>query len=661
MRRRALSTATALAVLAGSAALSVALPGTAVADSDKELAVKTVADMAVDGVHQRVYLSAPEDDAVVVTDYAGTELRRITGLDGVKGLALSTDSTRLYAAVSETNTIAAIDTATDTRAATYELGGAQAPLDLAVAGSTVWFSYGGSGKGSIGSLDPTRETPEVTLGQTGRYTFYGAPVIATSPDGTELAAAEKETSGGVVSVYDLSGTTATERVTKALDGAFYDQLAFSPDGTQLVTASGAPYEHPVYSTTDLSKVHTYPSGDYGAGVAISPAGTVAAGTSSWYGDDLHIYRQGGTTPIRTYEFGNTSSTSGGDTLVDGVLSWSPDGAELFAVSDNYDGNIRFHAYTEPARTAPTLTVDTPAKATRGKPLTVTGKISSTVPFTAPVTLTVTRTDVENPSGTVLKTVTAAADGSYSFTDTPAAGGKVTYKVAYAGDADHAPVGTSASVEVSRTATTLTLDKNKKVYEYGSDVSFTAHLGTTYKNRKVEIYADPYGGDKPKKLVKSGTVNAAGNLSVTLDLTRDATLTAVYAGDARYEPKTVTNTVYTRARASVALSGHYKSGTIGSTTYAYFHKKSPVYATTSMNYYPGRKFRLDLQVYSGGAWQSGNSEYFKLGSTGTTKMNLGAPGSAGHKFRIRTVYVNETSGDYVNSTKYSGWKYFYSTN
>ncbi|MGY0017486.1 WD40 repeat domain-containing protein [Streptomyces sp. YJ-C3] len=660
MRRRALSTATALAVLAGSAALSVAVSGTAVADSAKALGVKTVADIAVDGVHQRVYLSAPQDDAVVVTDYSGTEVKRITGLDGVQGLALSADSGRLYAALQNTDKIAAIDTADTTKVTSYDLGGADAPTDLAVAGSTVWFSYGASAEGSIGSLDPTQETPAVSLGQSGR-TFYGAPVLAVSQDGTELAAGEQASSGGVVAVYDLNGGTATQRVAKGLDGSFYDQLAFSPDGSQLVTASGSPYEHPAYATTDLSKVHTYPSGDYGAGVAISPSGTVAAGTSSWYQDDLHLYRQGGTEAIRTYEFGNTSTTSGGDTLIDGVLAWSPDGSTLFAVSDNYNGNIRFHSYTDPDRTVPTLTVNAPSTATRATSLTVTGKIGSAVPFGGPVQLAVTKTDLDNPSGKALKTVTTAADGTYSFTDTPSVGGKVTYKVSYAGDADHAAVSRSDTVEVSRSSTALTLNKNKSVYEYGSDVTFTAHLGTTYKNRKVEIYANPYGSDKPNKLVKSGTVNSSGNLSVTLDLTRDVTLSAVFAGDARYQPKTVTNTVYTRARASVALSNHYKTGTIGSHKYSYFHKKSTVYATASMNYYTGRKFRLDLQVYSGGAWHSGGSEYIKLGSAGTTKVNMGAVGSAGYKFRVRAVYVNGSSGDNVNTGKYSSWKYLYSTN
>lgn len=112
-----------------------------------------------------------------------------------------------------------------------------------------------------------------------------------------------------------------------------------------------------------------------------------------------------------------------------------------------------------------------------------------------------RTDLQSPSGHGDR---LKADGTYSFVDTLPAGGKVTYTLKYAGDTAHAS-GTG-SVNVSRATTTLTLNNNGKVYSYGAGVTFTAHLSTTYKNRKVETWADPSGSDKPNTLVKSGTVN-----------------------------------------------------------------------------------------------------------------------------------------------------------
>ncbi|MGW7423377.1 hypothetical protein ACWGJB_25645 [Streptomyces sp. NPDC054813] len=43
------------------------------------------------------------------------------------------------------------------------------------------------------------------------------------------------------------------------------------------------------------------------------------------------------------------------------------------------------------------------------------------------------------------------------------------------------------------------------------------------------------------------------------------------------------------------------------------------------------------------------------------MRLGAPGESGIRARLRSVYVNGSSGGTVNSTTYGGWKYIYFSN
>ncbi|NEE58529.1 Ig-like domain repeat protein, partial [Streptomyces sp. SID8455] len=104
-------------------------------------------------------------------------------------------------------------------------------------------------------------------------------------------------------------------------------------------------------------------------------------------------------------------------------------------------------------------------------------------------LTVTRTDVESPKGKSLGTVKTDAKGAFTFTDTPPVGGKVTYRVAYAGSATHTAASGSAAVTVSRAAVSLKLNRNKSLHAYNKNVSFTATLGKTYKNRVVELWAD----------------------------------------------------------------------------------------------------------------------------------------------------------------------------
>lgn len=142
------------------------------------------------------------------------------------------------------------------------------------------------------------------------------------------------------------------------------------------------------------------------------------------------------------------------------------------------------------------------------------------------------------------------------------------------------------------------------------------------------------------------------------MTRDTDVTAVFKGDARTAPRTVKSTAYARVKVSTAVSKHYKTAKIGSTSYYWFHKSTDPLLTTTMTYYKGRKQRFDLQVYSGGKWYSADSEYFPIGTNGKSVVSLEAPGQSGIRARMRSVYVNGSSGDTVNTTTYGSWKYLY---
>lgn len=655
VRRRSISTATALAVVLSSAALAVGMAGPAVADSAKVLPVKSVGDIVVDGAHKRVYLSDPTGGKIVVTDYSGAVQATLTGLSGVTGLALSADSGQVYAAVKNGNRIVAVETGTYTLTASYPVG--TAPGDLEVVDGRIWFAHGTN----FGSLDISGAEPVVHLAERGDVDFSGAfgMFLASDPAVPGVLVAGN---GGTLAVYDVSADGATLRVKGDMDTSVR-QLDLTPDGRQVLTSWGDPdygYGLGVYSATDLTEQAGYPIDPYPTAVRIAPDGSVAGGSDSSYEPDVHIYRPGDQVPVREYDFPNTGNSSGADLLVDGALAWAPDASRVFAVSVNTYGTYTLRVQTDPTKELPTLTVSAPAKADRAKKLTVTGKLTSKTALPAGTRLTVTRTDVESPQGKALPAVTTKSGGGFSLTDTPPAGGKVTYKVAYAGDATHAAASGSDTVAVSRKATALTLNNNGKLYAYGKDVTFTAHLGTTYKNRVVEIYADPFGSDKPKKLLKKAKVNSKGTLSAVVDMTRDTAVTAVFAGDARYTSKTVKSTGYAHAKVSTSVSKHYKTGKIGSTTYYWFHKNTAPVITTTMNYYKGREQRLQLQVYYQGSWYDSASEYFPLAANGKSAVSLGAPGESGIRARVRSSYIDGSSGDSVNSTTHGGWKYLYFT-
>ncbi|MET7441456.1 Ig-like domain repeat protein [Streptomyces sp. NPDC005496] len=652
MRIRTLTTATTLAVLFSSVVLT-ATP--ADADTTASLPVERTADIVVDGVHQRVFVSDPSNGKIVVTDYTGNVVRQLTDLPGVVGLELSADSGTLYAAVRDADVIAAFDTAAVVETARYPVG--DNPLSVALAGGRLWFGYGGPGEGNIGSVDLSGQQPVVTLAQEGRV-WYLAPMLDAAPGSSTVVAAAIGGSPVSLASYDVSSGTPTRTVFTNGTGGNLGDLQVTPDGRHVVVASGAPYHHQVLRTSDLTEDGSYTSDSSPNAIAIAPDGAVAAGVSGPYEPDVYIYEPGATKSIREYDFPDTDPTvTGKDELAAAGLAWAPDGSRLFAITSNFSGTYSLRVLEAPTTPATSITVDAPATATRAKQLTVKGKVSSRVALPVGIKLTANRTDLESPSGKALATVTVKADGTYSFVDTPPAGGKVTYTLTYAGDAGHASGTGSDTVEVSRTSTTLTLNNNGKVYSYGADVGFTAHLGTTYKNRKVEIWADPYGSDKPNALVKSGTVNSSGNLSVVLDLKRDTKVTAKFAGDARSAPKTVTSTVGAKVKVSTSVSGHYKTAYTSGHTYYYFKKtKNPLF-TNTMTAYPGRKQRQQFEVYYNGSWYGSGSKYFTLDSAGVSKVELTGEHQTGQRMRVRSSYINDSSGDTVNSTTYGAWKYF----
>ncbi|KOV58435.1 hypothetical protein ADL00_26445 [Streptomyces sp. AS58] len=643
---RSTSAATALAVLFSSAALTALSAGSA---SAAAATVTTPGGIAVDGAQQRVFVGDASAGAIVAANYSGTVVDRVTGIGAVSDLALSDDGSTLYAAAPDRHEIVALDPATLDIKQRHPVATDTGPRYVAFAGGKAWFSYGDQWDGDLGSVDPAVDPSSgadpVALGQyPGKV--WGQVLLDTDPNSPGLlAVGETGLSTSAMAVLDVSGGTAQEVAWHHGDYSLNDgirDIDLVPGAAQVLVNG---HDRDAYANGGFTKAGSYPSGQF-ADVAAN--GLVAQVN----GGKVAVYRPDAGAPLRTY---TTSSSYGA-----GDLAWSPDSARVFVLAGT-GGGYTLKALTEPTMNVPTLSVNAPSTATRAKKLTVTGWITATVPLPSGVKLAVTRTDLESPSGKALPAVTVKSDGTYSFTDTPPAGGTVTYKVSYAGDAEHTAVSASDKVTVSRASTSLSLNNNGKVYNYGTDAKFTAHLGTTYKNRSVEIWANPYGGDRPDKRIKVGRVDSKGNISAWVDMTRDTVVTAVFKGDARYKPKTVKSTGYARVKVSTAVSRHYKTGKIGSTTYYWFRKNTDPLLTTTMTYYPGRQQRFDLQVYYDGRWYSGDSQYFPLGTNGKSAVSLGAPGESGIRARMRSVYVNGSSGDNVNSTTYGSWKYLYFSN
>ncbi|MCD9876835.1 YncE family protein [Streptomyces guryensis] len=653
---RSISTVTALAVLFSSAALSVVAAGTASAATTAHVTAPGgfVADDAV----KRVFVGDNATGIVAATDYSGAVLGSVSGITGVSDIAVSDDGATVYAAAPGSHEIVAIDAATLDVKARYAVATDYGPRHVAFSSGKVWFTYGDQWDGDLGSVDPTVDpasgTNPVTMAQFPTEGtspgLWGQALLDTDPlrPGV-LAIGQSGVSTDSMAVVDVS--SGTPKLTAWYFGDYTLNSGIGDidlaAGTDEVLVNGT--DRDAYADGKFSKAGAYPAGQLADVARDGLVAQVAGGR-------ILTYRPNATKALHTYDMG-TQRTAG--------LAWAPDTSRLFALvgTDAGNGGYTLKVLTDPTKNNPTLTVNAPSTAPRAKKLTVTGKLSASYPLPTGVRLQVTRTDLDSPNGKTLPAVTVNADGTYSFSDTPPAGGTVTYKVSYAGDDVHSAVSASDKVAVSRTATTLSLNNNGKLYSYGADVTFTAHLGATYRNRTVEIWANPYGGDKPNKLLKTGTVNSSGNISAVVDMTRDTDVTAVFKGDARYAPKTVKATGYARVKVSTAVTKNYKKAAIGSQSYYWFHKSTSPVVTTTMTYYPGRKQRLELEVYYNGKWYAtdGSPQYFSLATNGRSTVNMGAPGRSGVKARVRAAYINNSSGDNVNSNTYSDWKYLYFSN
>ncbi|MGX2995551.1 Ig-like domain repeat protein [Streptomyces sp. JNUCC 64] len=673
MGTRTIPTATAFAVLLGSAALAAGPTGTgpAVADSTRVLRVSSVGDIVVDDVREQLFVSDPRRGRLVVTDFTGRVTRTFTDLPGVRGLELSAGG-EVYAAVGDDDLIMTLDAATLTETGRHDLD-AEAPHDLALAGGKLWFSHA-SGLGSLDftadgtDRNATGSTDGNTTGSTAPDTDgapYTDPVerLVEVPEPQPHLGADPAAPGvlvtaadGVATVYDVSTGEAVQRVRRGIGADDVRQIDVTPDGRRVVVASATPHEHVAYSTADLSRAATYRTHPYPVAVAVAPDGTVAAGTVSRYDPDVHVFPQGRLRLVRSYDFPNTGDTSASDVLLPGALAWTRDSRRLFALTANSRGTVALRVFDAPSRALPKVSLFLPSSAERARRLTVTGRLSATVPLPVGTPLRVTRTDLESPRGRTLPVVRTTTGGAFSFRDTPYSGGKVTYRVTFGGGPSHAPATGAESVRVSRAAPALRLDADGTVHPYGTPVRFTATLGGTHGGRTVSLYADRAGDGRGRTLVRTGRVTDDGRISTTLRLTRDTRVTAVYGGDSRTAPGSVTSWAGSRVRISTTLEGHYRTARTGGVTTHHFRPSRQPVVDTTMTARPGRRHQVRVEVRQDGRWKERTTRYIEATADGRTSFRLPVPRAEGVRARVRVSYVNARSGDRVHSTTRGAWKY-----
>ncbi|MBM0234857.1 hypothetical protein JNW91_25425 [Micromonospora sp. STR1_7] len=199
-------------------------------------------------------------------------------------------------------------------------------------GRYLWFGYGcDQWGGNIGRIDLGRQPARLSTGVASQD-FYNAPLLAAaSQNRSVLLAGQPSLSPASVYAYGIGagGALTTLRTNSwSVIGSNLREIALDPTGTTLYTAAAYPYEVQAFPFADISTpTATYPADAYPSAVDVSRDGTrVAVGRDASYGPEVFAFTPDGTELARFELTGK---------LVPGAVAWSPNGARLYAVSDDW--------------------------------------------------------------------------------------------------------------------------------------------------------------------------------------------------------------------------------------------------------------------------------------------------------------------------------------
>jgi len=387
-------------------------------------------DIVVDSAHGHVFVSGGDGiNGVAVADADGTIEQTLAGLPGATGMALSSDGSTVYVALANGDGIGKIDTAT-LSVTTTSTGTSTCPTSVAETAGLVWFSYGCSSFQQVGTLDPGTST--VTLGVISN--LNSAAALGSSPQAPGvLMVATPDQSPDFLSRYAVTGGATPAAVKSPSDsvnvGGNFGDMAFTPDGADVLVADGGVYHHQVYKTSDLSADGTYASGAYPDAVAVNEDGLVAAGIDGYYDPDIYVYEPGGTTPIKTVDFGQGDA----NLVAQGGLAFS--GSNIYAVTGGFGSAYKLRVVSTLPNASITLSTDRTKYRYAGKVhvnVKVPGALSdSTVGVYA------------RPYGGSPILVKAGHPTSGVYAATVQVGYRTTFFAVYFGDSAHGPTESNA--------------------------------------------------------------------------------------------------------------------------------------------------------------------------------------------------------------------------
>jgi hypothetical protein len=494
----------------------------------------------------------------------------------------------------------------------------------------------------------------------------GAAASAVAPDGGV------EAFGGGTDLYVYQPGATSPVNTYTLPGAATmapSGLAFSSDGSTLYAVGDNAGTYSLDVLDDPGTQHSFltlsaPSAAFGGvgypvtGSLALPGGVPPTGTKVTISQAL-----AGSTAAPTVSTVSTSANGGFSLAQDPAVPGTYTYTASYAGAENAPPATATATVTVKRSTSWLQLNGAGARILVGQSFTLSGELAlNTSPASdrsAPPTgtsITVTRTGPGTAAAHFVVKTNAA--GNYTLTDHLPDLGKYTYAAGYAGNADIAPATASNAVTVQLPLPSVGVTASASSIGYQGAVTVTGHLGKTYTNRKLAIYAQTVGSTA-EKLIKWGTVNAQGNLSVRYTASYSTQFIVKFTGDARYAASLAVRTVGVGVRISMTNSGYYATKVENGVNYRVYHHTAKLSAHVTV--VPGKSGRcVDLQVQQ---WDPQSKTWFanetlgcyRLPSNSQLAASLGLTGAAGALYRVRVDFL-PNSGDNNIATD-GAWFYF----
>ncbi|MBF8184823.1 hypothetical protein ITP53_03525 [Nonomuraea sp. K274] len=511
-------------------------------------------------VDDKVFVAA--NDRIVVTDTQGTIRDSLTGLPRPSGLAPAADGSRLYVAFSGSHQVAEIDTVSLEIIRRIDVAAYPCPTSPALSGSRLWIGYGcdySSNNGLVG-LDVSATVPEP-------YRFpitpYAAPLVVAA--GNTLIIGEKGVSPADLLLYDVSGAVPTAR--GIIDGQTHglgnlQDLAITTDGTEVISAFGAPRRLERWDTTTLARVRTYEGGPELPGglaaVEVSPDGArVVAGwaniSTSSEAKRIAVY------DAATAEITYTNDTSIGE-LLPGTLAFS--GNDIFGVvREKYTDQL--HLWRMDGTTLPvsTLAVTAPSPVLTLEPFSLTGRLGLGESDAGAQRITVTRR-LSDGTTKELPGVTTEADGTFTVTDSPPVPGQIKYDMTWGGNSEFRWSTASATTTVRKRGSSITVTAPQQQIQALEPVTVTGQLTLSdgsvpgAKSLVPIRYPVPYPGEG-REVLPAVMTQADGTFTITdtPPFSGSVVYEVHWGGDEKFYTSMDSASVYvTKRDVSLTLSG-----------------------------------------------------------------------------------------------------------